>query len=303
MIDTVLDDDAALQRLLAFAKDEYSEENVLFFIKAKEYREFKPPGGDTACALGAVIIDRFLCAAAPQMINLPSHVANQFKLVSTRGEYTYTPDLFDRAMGEIRDMLYKDTFSRFKLSDAASELLNEKPQLAIRRSSIATATVPDHDRVDHDQLNNLMQQWKSEVGCDRITLWLIEPKAQKMFNVASTQLGNTMIGLPIGVGLAGMAAKDGKDIFVKDAYEDPTFNKSIDQATGYRTKAVCCVCLKDDDDTVIAVVQVINKLVYIFEDGPEFTPADAVAIRALKSEAMTGVEIYRKTPISLWKRL
>ena len=47
------------------------------------------------------------------------------------------------------------------------------------------------------------------VGAERVTAWLID--SVKMWNIASTTLGNAMIELPLGVGLAGKAAASGED--------------------------------------------------------------------------------------------
>ncbi len=86
--------------------------------------------------------------------------------------------------------------------------------------------------------------------------------------------------------------------YSQDAYDDPKFNRAVDKVTGYRTKAVCCVVLKENG-TVVAVVQAINKL----DPNASFSIADAQAIRDLQAIAMHGLEVYRKTPVSMWKRL
>lgn len=46
-------------------------------------------------------------------------------------------------------------------------------------------------------------------------------------------------------------------IFVQDS----RFNRYIDQKTGYRTKSVLCMPIKDSFGEVIGVAQIINKIV------------------------------------------
>lgn len=45
-----------------------------------------------------------------------------------------------------------------------------------------------------------------------------------------------------------------------DLLQDSRFNRDIDLQTGYRTKALLCMPIKDSAGDVIGVAQVINKL-------------------------------------------
>jgi GAF domain-containing protein len=63
---------------------------------------------------------------------------------------------------------------------------------------------------------------------------------------------------PVGTGIAGYVAETGETLNVHDAYNDPRFNPSIDEQTGYTTRAILCmpICIRGQ---VIGVVQMINK--------------------------------------------
>ncbi|KAL4709007.1 hypothetical protein ACJJTC_005868, partial [Scirpophaga incertulas] len=56
---------------------------------------------------------------------------------------------------------------------------------------------------------------------------------------------------------------------IPDAYKDERFNHDIDQQTGYKTRSLLCMPIKDINGEVIGVAQVINKQ----NDGP-FTAND-----------------------------
>lgn len=43
-------------------------------------------------------------------------------------------------------------------------------------------------------------------------------------------------------------------------FQDGRFNRDIDMLTGYRTKTLLCMPIKDSSGDVIGVAQVINKL-------------------------------------------
>lgn len=180
-----------LQKLLAFARSEHSEENVSFY---KETQVYKQAGDSARDALGARIVDNYLCTSAEQPVNLPSKLLLSFRATSSAGEYTYSANLFEAAEREMYRLIQKDTFERFTLSDYASELLVEYPELGDEggsSSNIRTTNAGECAQARASLLHEVAQ-WKALVQCDRISLWVINRSGTKLFNVASTQLGNSV---------------------------------------------------------------------------------------------------------------
>ena len=77
------------------------------------------------------------------------------------------------------------------------------------------------------------------------------------------------------LGIAGHAAMTGEVINVPDAYEHPLFYKEVDLETGYRTRNLIAVPLKNSRGEVLAVGEAVNK-----RDGL-FTAEDGEAMQAL----------------------
>ncbi|EGI67624.1 Dual 3',5'-cyclic-AMP and -GMP phosphodiesterase 11 [Acromyrmex echinatior] len=82
--------------------------------------------------------------------------------------------------------------------------------------------------------------------CSRSTLMEMEKKDE--------------IKIPWGTGIVGYVAESGEPVNIPDAYKDSRFNCEIDALTGYRTRALLCMPIKDCNGDVIGVAQVINKL-------------------------------------------
>lgn len=55
------------------------------------------------------------------------------------------------------------------------------------------------------------------------------------------------------------AYKSQRSVNIPDAYADPEFDRRLDQATGYRTKAVLCAPIRTEGK-VRAVVEAVNKI-------------------------------------------
>jgi adenylate cyclase len=71
--------------------------------------------------------------------------------------------------------------------------------------------------------------------------------------------GSIEIKIPISSGIAGRVARIGETLNIADAYSHPAFNRSVDDKTGFRTKSVLCMPVKDTSHRVFAVAQLLNK--------------------------------------------
>ena len=68
------------------------------------------------------------------------------------------------------------------------------------------------------------------------------------------------------LGIAGSVAMTGQTINVADAYEHPLFYKELDLQTGYRTRTLLAVPLRDLKGEIIGVGEAINKEKGLFTD-------------------------------------
>jgi len=105
--------------------------------------------------------------------------------------------------------------------------------------------------------------------------------------------------------MAGYVALSGKPVNVADAYDLPpgsTFqiSRAFDQRSGYRTKSVLVVPMKDHQDMVVGVVQLINKkrdpktvlkpVALVEEAVIPFTSVDLELVTSLASQAAVAFE-------------
>jgi adenylate cyclase len=67
------------------------------------------------------------------------------------------------------------------------------------------------------------------------------------------------IRIPASTGIAGHVYRNGEPLNVPDAYASPLFNRDVDQRTGYRTRTILCVPIKDATERPFAVMTLLNK--------------------------------------------
>ena len=117
-------------------------------------------------------------------------------------------------------------------------------------------------------------QW---LEAERVTLYLVDWKTGMLRSrVAQTQGGGLLnLEVSLASGVAGHVARTGAVMNLADAYESPLFNREVDRTTGYRTRSLLAVPLKDESGSVYAVAQVLNK-----RDGGVFSADDVDRFQA-----------------------
>jgi len=96
---------------------------------------------------------------------------------------------------------------------------------------------------------------------ERCTVWLYDEEAAEYFTEVAT--GEESIRIPADRGLVGSCGGTREIINVPDCYADERFDQSVDRDTGYRTCNMLSVPLIGYDDSLIGVLQVLNRI-----DGP-----------------------------------
>jgi adenylate cyclase len=111
-------------------------------------------------------------------------------------------------------------------------------------------------------LVGIMELSKEVMSAEASSLLIMDPEAGKLrFLVATGKAGEAMRGdtVELGRGIAGYVGKTGESLLIPDAYQDPRFDSSYDQRTGFRTRSILTVPLRTSEG-VIGVVQVMNKI-------------------------------------------
>ncbi|GBG33383.1 cGMP-specific 3',5'-cyclic phosphodiesterase [Hondaea fermentalgiana] len=102
------------------------------------------------------------------------------------------------------------------------------------------------------------------MNCDRATLFIVDERREEL--VLRQAVGVKDIRLPLDESsIAGAVYLSGEKLNIPDAYDSPYFNKSTDQATGYKTTSILCTPIRDANFEPVAVLQAVNKL----SDAPD----------------------------------
>lgn len=136
-------------------------------------------------------------------------------------------------------------------------------------------------------LTNVMESTAVMLNAEASSIFLIdEEKKELYFEVATGHAGETVkqIRIPIGEGVAGWVAKEGKSLLVENAQQDSRFYKAVDEVSKFITKSIIAVPLKVKNKT-IGVVEVLNK---VTEES--FSKSDMELLEALASQAAVAID-------------
>jgi HD-GYP domain-containing protein (c-di-GMP phosphodiesterase class II) len=117
---------------------------------------------------------------------------------------------------------------------------------------------------------------------DRCTIFIADRDRGELWSKVAH--GSSEIRIPLGAGIAGAVAATGQAIRIDDAYADPRFNQSVDRSSGYRTRNILTVPMRNTKGEVVGVLQALNR-----RDGA-FTAEDEELLGALAGPAASAVE-------------
>ena len=141
---------------------------------------------------------------------------------------------------------------------------------------------------DFDELLNLIASEAAKlVDSERATIFLLDEDKQQIW--AKVALGTSeVLKFDSGKGIAGAVIKTGESMIVDDAYNSPLFYPEIDSATGFRTRNILCVPIRDYKKDIVGVFEVLNKR------AGRFLPEDDQFVAALASQAAVALENARQ---------
>jgi GAF domain-containing protein len=127
------------------------------------------------------------------------------------------------------------------------------------------ASERDPDRL----LFQIIETISGLLSADRSTLFLLDRDRGELWSRVAQGDGITEIRVPLGAGIAGHVAATGETVNLQEAYDDPRFNREVDRRTGYRTRSLLCMPIRDRDGEIAGAVQALNKRGGTFDDEDE----------------------------------
>jgi len=118
------------------------------------------------------------------------------------------------------------------------------------------------DAVLHEITKVATEQTDSERG----SLFLYDAQTKELYSRIALGEQSREIRVMADQGIVGYVFNSGEGTIINNVYEDPRFNKTVDQETGFKTEKILCVPIRTPRGEIIGVVQTLNKLVGEFDE-------------------------------------
>ncbi len=143
-------------------------------------------------------------------------------------------------------------------------------------------------------LTEVVNASREVLNADRGTVFLYDDASDELVVRVGTDLKH--IRIPANKGIVGESAQTRQLINVPDCYADDRFNRAIDKQTGYRSRCMLTIPLIGYEDSLIGVLQILNKNDGVFDEEDEYVgqalaaQAAVVIHRAKLTEAIIASE-------------
>lgn len=142
--------------------------------------------------------------------------------------------------------------------------------------------------LDLDELLRIILDLTTKnLNAARGTIYLIDHEKQELWSRVLKGKELIEIRLPVGTGIAGHVAKTGKTINLKDAWKDKRFFSGFDVKSGFQTRTMLCMPMKNRQGKIIGVFQVLNKKKGYFDRE------DELFLKAFSDHVAVAIETAR----------
>ncbi len=107
--------------------------------------------------------------------------------------------------------------------------------------------------------NDIRHLTAKALDADRATVFLHDREKRELRSGPEYSEEAEEFKIPEDKGIAGEIFKLRKIVNIKDAYNNPNFNKSVDRQTGFETRNMLGAPLMDMNDRLVGIIQVLNK--------------------------------------------
>ncbi|GMU84964.1 MAG: hypothetical protein AMXMBFR48_02060 [Ignavibacteriales bacterium] len=154
--------------------------------------------------------------------------------------------------GHVAEIVHSNLPAETKVTNAAYE---GKKLSVLLEMSRDLNSVKDFD----DLLHRIIVLATDALNSERATLFIVDKKKKELWSRTGIGIEKQEIRFPMDRGIAGEVALSGEAQIIDEPYSHPKFNKEIDIKTGFVTRNILTLAMKNINGDVIGVFQILNK--------------------------------------------
>lgn len=125
------------------------------------------------------------------------------------------------------------------------------------------------------------------LNCERASIFLWDRARKELVGRPALGMPNNELRISETTGVVGRTLATGEPQIVQDVREDRGFSGDVDKKSGFATRNLLCVPMRDGEGQIIGVLQVLNK-------SSAYTPDDVSLMSALASHVVIALANVRE---------
>ncbi|OLP15625.1 adenylate/guanylate cyclase domain-containing protein [Leptolyngbya sp. 'hensonii'] len=160
-------------------------------------------------------------------------------------------------------------------------------KLKVVNQTLSMLDMQGFEVILEEMLSSITFKTAELLNADRATIFLLDEEKNELYSIVAQGAGGAPLEIrfPADMGIAGEVATSKQRVNIPfDFYKDPrsAFAQQKDKETGYRTYTMLALPLLNEQDELVAVVQLINKLKP--NSGPAIPLADRIDLSGFTVE-------------------
>jgi transcriptional regulator with GAF, ATPase, and Fis domain len=153
-------------------------------------------------------------------------------------------------------------------------LLDIGQQLALERE-----TVP--------LLEHIAAQTARLLGAERASIFLWDKARKELVGRPALGMPNNELRIPEAAGVVGRCLATGEPQIVQDVQKDPSWAGKYDKGSGFQTRNLVCVPMRDKENQLVGVLEVLNK-------SAPYTQDDVATMQLLAVQIVAALDKVRE---------
>jgi Nif-specific regulatory protein len=136
-------------------------------------------------------------------------------------------------------------------------------------------------------LEHIATQSARLLQCERASIFLWDKPRKELVARPALGMPNNELRIPETTGVVGRTLETGEPQIVQDVKEDSDFTGKVDKQSGFQTRNLLCVPMRDREKQLVGVLEVLNK-------SSAYTPDDVATMSALAVQIVAALDNVRE---------
>lgn len=195
-------------------------------------------------------------------------------------EFVSKPFTMEKLLKTVNSVLHPDSSLDTQKTSVDSTQIESKRLSVLYEMSKSLNSITDFNLL----LKTIINLAVDALNAERATIFIYDRVSNEIWSRVGTGLELKEIRFPITKGIAGEVISTGYSIMTDNPYNHPAFNSEFDKKTGFVTKNLLCVPMKNLKGILVGAFQVLNK-----KNG-RFSAQDELFLSAMAASTAIAIE-------------